>query len=58
MLAMMLSQGKLHVRMFCISNFMSHLPFLTFMFTYTFRLNIINSCHILSFISNFLSNNY
>lgn len=58
MLAMMLSQGKLHVHMFCISNFMSHLPFLTFMFTYTFRLNIWQELIILSFISNFLSNNY
>lgn len=58
MLAMMLSQGKLHVRMFCISNFMSHLPFLTFMFTYTFRLNIWQELIILRFISNFLSNNY
>lgn len=58
MLAMMLSQGTLHVRMFCISNFKSHLPFSTFMFTYTFRLNIWLELIILSFISNFLSNNY
>lgn len=37
---------------------LSHLPFLTFMFTYTFRLNIWQELIILSFISNFLSNNY